>query len=88
MPAYSGPSSRPQAPAVQQYTAEELIASGVEEPPLYVNAKQFHRILKRRVARQKLEEQYCAQRRTGFHDNDIQHLHLRLPRQQKLMLKE
>ncbi|MCJ1324859.1 Transcriptional activator [Thelotrema lepadinum] len=27
-----------------------------EESPLYVNAKQFHRILKRRVARQKLEE--------------------------------
>ncbi|KAB5530317.1 CCAAT-binding transcription factor (CBF-B/NF-YA) subunit B-domain-containing protein [Coniochaeta sp. 2T2.1] len=33
------------------------IASGVpEESPLYVNAKQFHRILKRRVARQRLEE--------------------------------
>lgn len=30
--------------------------SGAEESPLYVNAKQFHRILKRRVARQKLEE--------------------------------
>jgi len=29
----------------------------VEESPLYVNAKQFHRILKRRMARQKLEEQ-------------------------------
>lgn len=28
-----------------------------EESPLYVNAKQFHRILKRRVARQKLEEE-------------------------------
>jgi len=27
------------------------------DSPLYVNAKQFHRILKRRVARQKLEEQ-------------------------------
>lgn len=27
-----------------------------EDTPLYVNAKQFHRILKRRVARQKLEE--------------------------------
>ncbi|GAB7342509.1 hypothetical protein MBLNU457_g0699t1 [Dothideomycetes sp. NU457] len=30
---------------------------GAEESPLYVNAKQFHRILKRRMARQKLEEQ-------------------------------
>ena len=27
-----------------------------EDSPLYVNAKQFHRILKRRVARQRLEE--------------------------------
>lgn len=32
-------------------------AAAAEESPLYVNAKQFHRILKRRVARQKLEEQ-------------------------------
>ncbi|KAI1329560.1 hypothetical protein F5Y16DRAFT_88935 [Xylariaceae sp. FL0255] len=32
------------------------LAAGVEESPLYVNAKQFHRILKRRVARQRLEE--------------------------------
>ena len=32
-------------------------AGGGDEAPLYVNAKQFHRILKRRVARQKLEEQ-------------------------------
>lgn len=30
---------------------------GAAESPLYVNAKQFHRILKRRMARQKLEEQ-------------------------------
>jgi hypothetical protein len=34
----------------------ELTSGAVEESPLYVNAKQFHRILKRRVARQKLEE--------------------------------
>lgn len=32
------------------------IPAGAEESPLYVNAKQFHRILKRRVARQRLEE--------------------------------
>lgn len=36
---------------------QEDMSSGQEEAPLYVNAKQFHRILKRRVARQKLEEQ-------------------------------
>ena len=41
----------------QQAPAEELAVGGAEESPLYVNAKQFHRILKRRVARQKLEEQ-------------------------------
>jgi len=34
----------------------EMAAGAVEESPLYVNAKQFHRILKRRVARQRLEE--------------------------------
>jgi nuclear transcription factor Y, alpha len=37
----------PQSPEMQ---------AGAEESPLYVNAKQFHRILKRRVARQRLEE--------------------------------
>ncbi|KAF2226619.1 CCAAT-binding transcription factor (CBF-B/NF-YA) subunit B-domain-containing protein, partial [Elsinoe ampelina] len=31
-------------------------SGGGDETPLYVNAKQFHRILKRRTARQKLEE--------------------------------
>ncbi|KAK5655416.1 hypothetical protein OQA88_5687 [Cercophora sp. LCS_1] len=34
----------------------EMPSGPVEESPLYVNAKQFHRILKRRVARQRLEE--------------------------------
>jgi hypothetical protein len=42
------PSQHPQSP--------ELVSGAVEESPLYVNAKQFHRILKRRVARQRLEE--------------------------------
>ena len=47
MPAQA-PQQHPQSP--------ELVAGGAEESPLYVNAKQFHRILKRRVARQRLEE--------------------------------
>ncbi|KAF5022122.1 hypothetical protein F66182_5825 [Fusarium sp. NRRL 66182] len=50
----------PQMPAAQMQhpqSPEVPVSSGVEESPLYVNAKQFHRILKRRVARQKLEEQ-------------------------------
>ncbi|KAF4594545.1 CCAAT-binding complex subunit HAP2 [Ophiocordyceps camponoti-floridani] len=43
------PMQHPQSPEIPSGTAEES--------PLYVNAKQFHRILKRRVARQRLEEQ-------------------------------
>lgn len=47
----------PQQPVQQTQSSPELVTAGAEESPLYVNAKQFHRILKRRVARQKLEEQ-------------------------------
>lgn len=48
---------RPQAPVAQPHQqSPELVPGAVEESPLYVNAKQFHRILKRRVARQRLEE--------------------------------
>lgn len=48
----------PMAAAQQMPPAQspEMSSGAVEETPLYVNAKQFHRILKRRVARQKLEE--------------------------------
>ncbi|GAP86050.1 putative nuclear transcription factor alpha [Rosellinia necatrix] len=45
----------PPGQTIQQPQSPEM-APGVEESPLYVNAKQFHRILKRRVARQRLEE--------------------------------
>ena len=44
-------------PTNQQHPqSPELVSGAVEEPPLYVNAKQFHRILKRRVVRQRLEK--------------------------------
>ena len=46
----------PMSAAPQHPQSPELVSGTVEESPLYVNAKQFHRILKRRVARQKLEE--------------------------------
>lgn len=51
-------SAPPQMPPPPQHhaTSPEAGPTGAEEAPLYVNAKQFHRILKRRVARQKLEE--------------------------------
>ncbi|KAF2397556.1 hypothetical protein EJ06DRAFT_155419 [Trichodelitschia bisporula] len=48
----------PTAATVSQHAqSPEVVAGAAEEAPLYVNAKQFHRILKRRLARQKLEEQ-------------------------------
>ena len=46
----------PPGPQVQHQQSPELVTGAAEESPLYVNAKQFHRILKRRVARQRLEE--------------------------------
>ncbi|KAF2716354.1 hypothetical protein K431DRAFT_235542 [Polychaeton citri CBS 116435] len=53
------PPSRTSVPPQQappQQSPEVPVAGTAEESPLYVNAKQFHRILKRRMARQKLEE--------------------------------
>ncbi|KAG7292070.1 hypothetical protein NEMBOFW57_002102 [Staphylotrichum longicolle] len=53
------PSVAPPMTAAQQMPppqSPEMPSGAVEESPLYVNAKQFHRILKRRVARQRLEE--------------------------------
>jgi len=51
------PSAPPMPPTQAQHAqSPELVAGAAEESPLYVNAKQFHRILKRRVARQRLEE--------------------------------
>ena len=57
MPRNSVPPAMPPPQSQVQHAAESIDAGGAEESPLYVNAKQFHRILKRRVARQKLEEQ-------------------------------
>ncbi|RYP06084.1 hypothetical protein DL764_003374 [Monosporascus ibericus] len=58
---HSGPRSAvapPPMPPAQSMPPPQSpeMAAGAEESPLYVNAKQFHRILKRRVARQRLEE--------------------------------
>ncbi len=50
------PSVPPMPTSQHQPQSPELVSGAVEESPLYVNAKQFHRILKRRVARQRLEE--------------------------------
>ena len=50
------PTQQQQQPQQQQHQQSPDVAPAAEESPLYVNAKQFHRILKRRVARQRLEE--------------------------------
>ncbi|KAH7034967.1 CCAAT-binding transcription factor (CBF-B/NF-YA) subunit B-domain-containing protein [Microdochium trichocladiopsis] len=53
-----GAVQQPNMPSAQtmQHPQSPELTTGAEESPLYVNAKQFHRILKRRVARQRLEE--------------------------------
>lgn len=57
-PSVAAPMGAPPPGVQQNQPSPEMVASSnQEESPLYVNAKQFHRILKRRVARQKLEEQ-------------------------------
>ena len=46
-------------PAPPQY---RMPMGGGEEEPMYVNAKQYHRILKRREARAKLEARFKIER--------------------------
>ncbi|KAJ6785166.1 hypothetical protein PWT90_09207 [Aphanocladium album] len=86
VPAAQAMMGRPGVPQAQMTMAHpqspEMPASGVEESPLYVNAKQFHRILKRRVARQRLEEQLrltSKGRRPYLHESRHNHA-MRRPR--------
>jgi nuclear transcription factor Y alpha len=81
-PAQLGPPQPPQqhTPVQAHQASPEIVAA--EETPLYVNAKQFHRILKRRVARQKLEEALrltSKQRKPYLHESRHNHA-MRRPR--------
>jgi len=55
-PRPSMPPQMSQQQSQHQQSPELVSGAQAEEAPLYVNAKQFHRILKRRLARQKLED--------------------------------
>ena len=59
-------------PAAPAYRMQ--MTSG-EEEPMYVNAKQYHRILKRREARAKLENRFSVEREKKPFMHESRHKH-------------
>ena len=69
--ATAGAPAQTQMPRIPLAAGPELL----EEEPLYVNAKQYHRILKRRQARAKLEAEGRIPKERKKYLHESRHLH-------------
>merc|ERR1739848_959798 len=67
----AGAPAQTQMPRIPLAAGPELL----EEEPLYVNAKQYHRILKRRQARAKLEAEGRIPKERKKYLHESRHLH-------------